>query len=488
MDSDSDNSIGEHVCAIKTDIVIIGAGCAGLECAAKLYSFGFENLVVLEAQDYIGGRIKTTLINEDETLPLEIGANWIHGYLGNPIYRLVIENPDLFVHKKKKLFDIFTDQIYCADENGKYYAPSFYESLWEKYNIWNLEAKALWVKSVKSEFTTYTEFMINKLEQLMDEENLSEYERKIKLAIMNRFLKQETAESGCATMDLLSVNEYGSYLKPFGPDYEFPGGFSGLIQFLADKIPKNSIKLNHAVEQITMFDDEETPMLVQCKNGTSYRAKHVLVTTSVNYLKKHYQSLFNPSLLTTKKIEAIQTVKMDTVDKIFLFYEDMSFFPENCDAVHPIFTNQPENVCMKTDWKYKVYTFDKFYDNMLLVWITGKEAEYVETLDNEEIGDTLTDLLRKVLNNKNIPKPDRVFKTQWKMNPYVLGSYSYVDVNGQANKHINDLAEPLYINNVPRVLFAGEATHLRYYSTVHGAYLSGQREATRLFEFYSSKK
>ena len=61
------------------DIVIIGAGIAGLECAAKLHSYNFKNLVVLEAQDYIGGRIRTEYINNDESLPLEHGATWIHG-------------------------------------------------------------------------------------------------------------------------------------------------------------------------------------------------------------------------------------------------------------------------------------------------------------------------------------------------------------------------------------------------------------------------
>lgn len=30
------------------DVVVIGAGCSGLECASKLYSYGFTNIVVLE--------------------------------------------------------------------------------------------------------------------------------------------------------------------------------------------------------------------------------------------------------------------------------------------------------------------------------------------------------------------------------------------------------------------------------------------------------
>ena len=61
------------------DVVIIGAGVAGLECAAKLLSYGITNLVVLEAQEYLGGRIRTEYINNDNSLPLEYGATWIHG-------------------------------------------------------------------------------------------------------------------------------------------------------------------------------------------------------------------------------------------------------------------------------------------------------------------------------------------------------------------------------------------------------------------------
>lgn len=36
----------------------------------------------------------------------------------------------------------------------------------------------------------------------------------------------------------------------------------------------------------------------------------------------------------------------------------------------------------------------------------------------------------------------------------------------------------------PILLFAGEATHPEYYSSSHGALLSGQREANRIINLY----
>jgi len=35
-----------------------------------------------------------------------------------------------------------------------------------------------------------------------------------------------------------------------------------------------------------------------------------------------------------------------------------------------------------------------------------------------------------------------------------------------------------------QVLFAGEATHDKFYTTTHGAYLTGIREAERLISYY----
>lgn len=54
-------------------VVIIGAGAAGIAAATKLISNGFRNVVVLEGQNRIGGRIQTIPCNGSV---LDMGAQW----------------------------------------------------------------------------------------------------------------------------------------------------------------------------------------------------------------------------------------------------------------------------------------------------------------------------------------------------------------------------------------------------------------------------
>jgi monoamine oxidase len=62
----------------RTDVVIVGAGAAGLEAARELEARG-QSVLVLEARDRIGGRILT---HQDPRIPLpiELGAEFIHGH------------------------------------------------------------------------------------------------------------------------------------------------------------------------------------------------------------------------------------------------------------------------------------------------------------------------------------------------------------------------------------------------------------------------
>lgn len=80
--NDGDNNI--------KDAVIIGAGWAGISAAKELIDNGVTDVLILEAEDYVGGRCKTYnmedgSINEhpievlsETNIPLEIGAEWLY--------------------------------------------------------------------------------------------------------------------------------------------------------------------------------------------------------------------------------------------------------------------------------------------------------------------------------------------------------------------------------------------------------------------------
>ena len=60
-----------------SDVLIIGAGIAGLTAAKALAGNGLT-VQLIEARDYIGGRLKT-LRAANDTSAIEIGAEFIHG-------------------------------------------------------------------------------------------------------------------------------------------------------------------------------------------------------------------------------------------------------------------------------------------------------------------------------------------------------------------------------------------------------------------------
>ncbi len=69
-----------------TEVIVIGAGIAGLSAASNLQKQG-KKVVVLEARERIGGRIWTD--HSWNNLSLDLGATWIHGTKNNPITELV---------------------------------------------------------------------------------------------------------------------------------------------------------------------------------------------------------------------------------------------------------------------------------------------------------------------------------------------------------------------------------------------------------------
>ena len=73
---------------INLPIIIIGAGIAGIACAKKLQENG-KKVTILEARSRTGGRIDSLQSDADV---FDLGASWIHGVEGNPIWEITQEN------------------------------------------------------------------------------------------------------------------------------------------------------------------------------------------------------------------------------------------------------------------------------------------------------------------------------------------------------------------------------------------------------------
>lgn len=107
--------------------------------------------------------------------------------------------------------------------------------------------------------------------------------------------------------------------------------------------------------------------------------------------------------------------------------------------------------------------------------------------------------------SRPITDPSKVVVSRWHSNPFIMGSYSnrtveYQNLQLGVQYNIDILAMPvlavdaLLINvdqtvinaSSPLVLFSGEATDRHHYSTTHGAFRSGYRDALCLVNYYKT--
>ena len=74
----------------EVEVLILGGGITGITAGNHFQNNNFTNFLILEAQDYIGGRIKQADVGN---VTVGEGANWVHFVEGdeNPILALANE-------------------------------------------------------------------------------------------------------------------------------------------------------------------------------------------------------------------------------------------------------------------------------------------------------------------------------------------------------------------------------------------------------------
>uniref|UniRef100_A0A8C6WDS2 Peroxisomal N(1)-acetyl-spermine/spermidine oxidase n=1 Tax=Nannospalax galili TaxID=1026970 RepID=A0A8C6WDS2_NANGA len=213
------------------------------------------------------------------------------------------------------------------------------------------------------------------------------------------------------------------------------------------------------------------------------------------FLKEHQVTFFEPPL-PAEKAEAIRKIGFGTNNKIFLEFEE-PFWEPSCEFIQVVWEDtsplQDTDPLLQDAWFKKLIGFLVLpaFESMhvLCGFIAGLESEFMETLSDEEVLLSLTQVLRRVTGNPQLPAPKSMLRSRWHSAPYTRGSYSYVAV-GSTGDDVDLLAQPLPADSSStqlQILFAGEATHRTFYSTTHGALLSGWREAERLFGLWNSQ-
>ncbi|XP_062927817.1 spermine oxidase-like isoform X4 [Mobula hypostoma] len=280
--------------------------------------------------------------------------------------------------------------------------------------------------------------------------------------------------------------------------------FPNLLQKLLEAIPREKLLLKKPIKQIQWNGSFESggssvySVRVVCEDGDHILADHIIVSISLGCLKANGQAFFQPRL-PEQKLSAIQSLGFGTMNKIYLEYET-PFWDENTDVIGLVWEDETPFSVQKpnlTEWWKHVPVFyvirpTERYGHVLVGTISGKEAEFVESLNPQEVASRCTYLFRQFTGRSSLPELKSVYVTKWFSNPYTRGSYSHISITS-TGAMIDQLAEPLpqategSSSPMLQVLFAGEATHRSYHSTTHGALLSGWREATRLIDHYSTK-
>lgn len=422
------NNEGDGQKANGKTVIVVGAGISGLAAAKKLKENGF-NVIVLEAQSKVGGRLKT---NRSLGVAFDEGASWIHGTAGNPITSLA---------QQAGMNTAFTDDesILAYDIGGVLHSDSNFSDTEDKfYTV--LETLKNNGSSTKSFETVF-----NELYPTFCNDRLWKF-------FLSTYLTFDTGD-----LNMLSSLLYNEGEEFGGEERISVNGYDTIPSYLAIGL---NVQLN---QKVTKIDYSNTKILVS-HNGTVTEADYVLVTVPLGVLKANKID-FVPSLPNTKQ-NAIQKVGVNCVNKFLLTWETA-------------FWDDEQYICYTPDIKDKFNYFVnvKKYQptvNALMTFAYADKARQTENMTDQQIIEEIMTHLRDIYGN-NIPYPKNILRTKWQTNEYSYGSYSYTAV-GTEMRHFDDLAEEID----DKIFFAGEHTEIDYFSTAHGAYLSGIREADKI--------
>lgn len=419
------------------NVIVVGAGAAGLSAARALHNAGAD-VIVLEARDRIGGRIHTAVIDQ---APVDLGASWMVGSSAeNPLFAYADANLlpyELYQPFPAQAFDAVLNTFVSFTATGAdtrrflNQLPSLRASLGDTASL--QDGVSLFLQQQDYDADTH------RLMQFALEQWLGELEY-------------------AGPVDAMSL-EWFYRDDGFGSDnYAMTGGLVSLVDHMAQPL---DIRLNQVVDHI---EYSATGVTVYA-GANQYSGTHAILTVPLGVLKSGTIGFTPP--LSARKLEALAQMDMGNLEKVVLRFAEKTW-----DDIGYLYVQAPPNqgtmpfYIDATPIANTLPTLVAFYGGNTARTLLANETE-------QQIVDTTIAQLESMLGS-SLPTPVATYITRWTEDSYSRGSYSYVPVGGSLNNNAI-LSEPL-----ERLLFAGEASSDQYPATVHGAMLSGLREAQRI--------
>ncbi|MEZ4730127.1 MAG: FAD-dependent oxidoreductase [Caldilineaceae bacterium] len=438
---------------VPLNVIVIGAGMAGLVAARLLQDSGCH-VTVVEARNRLGGRIWT---DQRWGVPCDLGASWVHGADNNPLsnwcHTLGIE---LAITSDETRFVLANGQF---QEEGQVQRRAWRSQLYANRAIKRYSAR---LQRELAAGRTPTISLADALAPLLTSRRLRPIDRRV---LAWRISMAEGVQG--APADQLDLREW--FPKETAMVNALPrGGYGQLIEDAAQGL---TIHLNQPVECIQY--DEFGVKVVTAQQV--YAGDVALVTVPLGIFKSG-KFQFEPPL-PPAKVQAMARIGYGgdgVLNKLLLRFPRV-FWPEARNRFLALL-DEPTRRGLFTSW---ISLTPMVAEPILMSFADGYTgATYDRTAADDEILKQAMLTLQRMF-GKPAPEPVDFIFTRWLSDAWALGSYSYPIVGNSSQDRLI-YAEPV----ADRLYFAGEATHLTHYGTVHAALESGEQAAIQIAQRY----
>ncbi len=436
----------------STNVVVIGAGIAGLACAQALCDRGLR-VAVLEARDRIGGRIFTRHPGATET-PVELGAEFIHGR--PPEAWEIIERAGLRTHELT---------------GGR----------------WRLEQGRLALANPSWE---EIDSIFQRMDPAAPDQSFEEF-----LEHSYRDLPEEARASATSYVEGFHASHAGrisvhSLIRGQHADKEIEGhrgfclldGMDALVQSLLAAIKPEllSLRLNTVVTKIS-WGKGAVEVATQSPAGDRLQVlgtRAAVVTLPLGVLQAPPGSpgavRFLPEL--AQKYGALKKLEMGAAIRLVLGFRRAFWRDEKLvKTPHSRALADMSFLFARGEWFPAWWASVSAGKGTLTGWAAGARAEKLSGRGEAFIVERALEVLSRIFGVPGATLQGLLedsYVHDWQTDPYSRGAYSYVLVGGENAAHT--LAAPVE----GTLFFAGEATDFSGHNgTIHGALASGRRAA-----------